>query len=643
MYKDVSPEVRRGLMQSVRNGATDGHALTLGKDLVTGVNHNAAQHVLSEFKRFSTIVDDFHILPEELNNFLPRNMHAANMVRASKKGGLHYVDAAKPGWLLDHIGTAAKINDPVKAMYHMQSAISNIIAKKTMYETFGREFGQSIKTVVSKGGKESQILSESNKALKRQGYREANVPGLKNILFHPDIAHGLERMEDVFKSRATIDGFEREFTRATSGVKSLMTIYNPGFTPRTFMGEVLLTYLGGVPMAKLAPSYSKASRVMMGRNRELLNEGGALTKEGLSKQQIQTANILRNPVGGSTQAAADYAAKNGAKAVLRTRFGNMSADEVWHAYLNSGVKSGFASHDLVRGVDQAATSAVTKAKMTGFTNKVHNVAEINEDVGRLAHFIYLLQTGKAATKDELIRNAAGDVLKYHLDYSAVTKFEQRAMANLIPFYKWIRLSTPLMADILLHDPGKAFNFVKALSNTSKGLGYDQGEGQGFDPAQADEIIPEYLRKHGAYPMFGGNTHYFDPTSLFPLAGSVDLAGGGISDKLNPLITKPIIGASKLDKSGNLNYALGGNKQSWTDFLASTVPQTAFANNMIDPPDPDINRLERLLMMLGNPGFSSNTPKKQKGEIYRDKDAAYANRRDAKKKKGLPATAKIKVH
>jgi hypothetical protein len=649
IYGDMPTDVRKGLLSSLRAGATDGNAIKGGLDLTTGkLVGSALEHLNNEFKRLSDWVDSeaargLPIRPEDLNKWVPAPYRAESLMRAgvNKSGEALTKSASRPGWLMDHILSSEKFSDPAAALFHIHSALTQITAKRTMFETFGREFGVKIPTSVGEGGKETLQHTARTKRLRAQGWRTVkDLPELKGQLFHPDVAHGIERMEKVFSNRDASDGFLRTYEKVFAGVKSSMTIYNPGFTPRTFMGEILLNYLGGMPLHAIPDAYTKAVRVMRGRDRELLGDAKEnLGNIDLSRQQIRTANILHEGPN-STQAAAQV---NGARRFIKTRFGMLSADQIWHGYLNSGVKSGFASSDLVRtGVDKPLVGQ----KLGSVSDRVHNISEINEDTGRLAHFIYLIQHSNASTLEDAYRESATEVLKYHLDYSGVTKFENTVSKRAVPFYKWIRLSTPLMVDVLLHNPAKALNPIKALANTSKAAGFDNGQGQGFMPGEADQIVPNFLKD--SYPMFGKNTHYFNPTSLFPMAGSADVFDPGASsplDKLSPLITAPTAMALKaFGKNSNVAYQAGvnnrGGKASWEQLLAGIIPQTKFADQMINPPDPDIDRLERLMMFLGNPGFVSNTARKQKSAILQEKDAAYANRNVVKKKRHIAPHAKL---
>ena len=564
--------IRTGVVSSWRNGSTLGNAV-YGIHPVTGQSENLLKNFDDEITRISSLADTNGLRPSELSGYLPK---AYREWVIPKRG--------QQGWLLSHVKKSDKINDPMEILHMYNSAVEQALARRSLHEQIGKEFG--ISRSVKKNGKHT--VSET-RSLVNKGWREPKVPGLEGQIFHPEVARGIERMDEVFKNRITTNAFLRSAEKTTTILKSLFTLYNPGFHPRTAMGEALLTYLGGVPIAQLPRFYEKSTRILKD------------SEKGLK----------------------------GNSPIVKTKFGNLTIDQVRHAYLNSGIRTGYIASDLAQAsVDKARLGR----KVSSLNAGVHHVAGKIEDAGRLSHFMYDLSKSNARSLQEAIRESAADVLKYHLDYSAVTKTERGLAAAGIPFYKWIRLSTPLMVDILMHDPGKVLAVPKGLSALSKAAGYDTGEGQGFNPASPDAMIPYYLREHGAYPMFGKNTHYYDPTSLFPVAGSTELLNGNITDVFNPLIGKSITAAGKLEPDSQLGRSVH-NKQSWSQFLSGITPQSTAAYNQISPPDPDINRLERLLMLLGNPGFVSNTPKKQKGEAFRERYKSYENLKSAKKETG----------
>ena len=603
VYHGISKEERQAVMKSYRDGVHDSSPLLSAKrDMITGEHVHLGTHFKQSLEDIQQIAHNFGLGPEDINHYLPKSYHAPML---SKRGEI-FKSTEHPNWLMEHVRTAKGFNDPAKALHFFNAAVQQAATKTMMESTFGKMFGVAKQTIVGGKGKTFFQHTEQTRQLQNQGWREVKgSKELRGTLFHPDVAHSIERVNEVFKNRQSTEGFLRQFEKATSAVKSSMTLYNPGFHPRTAMGEFLLTYLGGVPLHEIPRYYLKAGKVMAGRDKNLVGAAQMVTKtKDMSRAEIRTANVLHN-----REALGHLSMQHGGEPVVKTKFGTLSADQIWHNYMNSGVKTGFASADLVKS---DADRQLLSGRLSGVSNAVHKVSENEEDFGRLAHFIYELKHSKAHTLQEASNEAAQKVLKYHLDYSSVTKTEQGIASYGVPFYKWLRLSTPVMVDVLLHNPGRVMQVPKTLSTISKAAGYDAGEGQGFMPAEPDIMLPDFLRQHGAYPMFGGNTHYYDPTSLFPVAGSVDLFNGGLDQKLNPLITRPL--------------GVGKGKQSAKDWWLNSIPQTKLANQMVSPPDPGIDRLERLLMYLGNPGFVSNTPKKVKSEVFKERDASYKNRK-----------------
>lgn len=614
IWDNVSKEDRTGVLQSVRDGIKEGSVANGGRDIkfAVGDETDLVAHTIRDIKDLDNELMHLGASSYEVNKFLPNKY---KIPKYRTVGGSAKYELSVPDRIMTQITKAEAIKDPAEALFYYDQAVRKLQAKRSIYDTVIQDLGVK-KWSVFQDAKPGD-LSHQAKELRRKGWRTPELKGnkdlFKNHLFDPQTAEGIEKLEKLLDNKESLEELGRAFDKITRLFKSAVTIYNPGFHVRTLMGEAMLNSFAGMPLREMPKYYALSTRVMRGRDRELFNkalEGGA---EGLTRKEMRQSNLL----GG-------FGPAENAKKIVNTPVGSLSADQIWHHYLSTGAKSGFVSADLVRsGADKAMLGA-NAAKISG---KVHDVSELTEDYGRLAHFIWELQHTKAKTLDDAVKEAGEQVNKYHLDYTGTTKREERYLTKVIPFYKWMRLSAPMMLDVLLTNPGKALNIPKSLSAMSEFSGYD-ATGNGLFPGGSDAIVPAFLKD--AYPMFksGPNTMFFDPSNLFPLQGTAELGEQNIFTKMNPALAYPIELA--------LNEA-PYNRDPRSDpgkFLSAITPHTNLAYQMAKPSDPEISRLQRLLMYLGNPGLQENTSKKMSNEAFREEQASYKNRKVKQQELGL---------
>ena len=176
---------------------------------------------------------------------------------------------------------------------------------------------------------------------------------------------------------------------------------------------------------------------------------------------------------------------------------------------------------------------------------------------------------------------------------------------------------------------------KTMQAISEMAGYDTDQFGAF-PGGPDAVVPEWLRDHGAMPWgeIAGNTQYLDPTAIFPLAGSTEVAETGGLQALSPFFKV----ASDLfhgeDNYGNKLRGEGASGDERTKYAAMQTPQTSFAHQMITKRDPGIPRWQSLAQFVANPGNQPNTEKRMKGEAFRQQQEAYKHRKALQEELGL---------
>lgn len=627
VFKDIPKADRESVMKALRDGAIDGSSVAGGLDLMGKPVTNVARWVHDEIRAMDISLQRLGMSYRDINRYLPPSL-AIRETEKIAKGQRYWNNEAgqweqavqeitNPNFIYNAIMNSP-IKDPQHALYSFQAALNQAIARYNMMDNIIQTHGAPLKQ-----NKLTQELVDKFGWVKIK-----NVDGEEWAV--PDyVPAGIEQINKVFGTTKDVTDFTRMYDRALQTFKAVVTKYNPSFHNRTFLGEMILGQLGG--MKNIPRSYAKAGKVYKGRNKEFI-EGpsvGAEFGENAPAKLIEASNVLRGAMPGSEPG-------EGAKVIIRRRFGKktemLTADKIWHLFLSNGLKGGYASIDLIRAGQQGATLRTTKVS-DAFQQATENV----EDYGRLAHFIDVLEHSKAKSLDEAVEEAANVVRKYHLDYTNTTPFEQRVMSRAVPFYKWLRLSTPLMAEIILTQPGKALVLPKAMRDISEMLGYEQDFGA--FPGGPDAVVPEWLRDHGAVPVgeWAGNTNYFDPTALLPMAGSAELANGNgreLFETLHPAfkILSDIKHGS--DAFGNQLRGEGSNTADRINYAAAQTPQTNFINQMVRKKDPDIPRFQTVASFLGNPGIQPNTPKRMKGEAFRQQQEAYSHRKRVKEKYGI---------
>lgn len=114
-----------------------------------------------------------------------------------------------------------------------------------------------------------------------------------------------------------------------------------------------------------------------------------------------------------------------------------------------------------------------------------NVPAMIEDYSRLAMFGNLLRAGHSAD------NAVRLVDKALFDYTTgLSKFEQRFMRRVIPFYSFQRFAIPMMAAATAKTPGRVANSVKA-GKTLMEVVFKSRTGEELTPAER-AVLPGWL-------------------------------------------------------------------------------------------------------------------------------------------------------
>lgn len=450
------------------------------------------------------------------------------------------------------------------AMRHRIAKHTQVLARKSFLEDAVENFGVP-------------ASKESLKLLKKDGHDLVN---LKTKLKSIDDGAALEFLPDnVFVTREIADklgGIVKtvndpgEFLRLADKVvqkwKPLATVYNPGHHVRNFVSDVYLNFLDGVVDPRV---YEKAFKL-----RFIKKIDGTTT---IGKGKIRDDQILK-------------------------------------LFKESGASPGFIQTDVGAVVGSHLPSRVA-----------HGFSEAREETGRLAHFIDAfnkeakgIKHGGIVTKEleEAASRAAMRVKKWNLDYSDLTDFEKSVMKRVLPFYTWMRKSTPLMIEAMALRPGR----VAAIDKTRSAL----EELIGVDPSEAlpQDMIPKWIREAAGFQINIGNDNPVFMTNNLPMMDPFNWVEGGKEgimrnaiSGINPLLKVPI------EQTTGESLFTGAPIKGSGQYAAELFPMGRLAyDRFIKEQTADTNASDtKLLNYLTGAGLYETPPVALRGEQRRQMD------------------------
>lgn len=265
--------------------------------------------------------------------------------------------------------------------------------------------------------------------------------------------------------------------------KSLVTVVNPGFHVRNTIGDVFLNWMAGV---KSPVPYGKAVKVLAGTAAPEGKAGKAvqaLTPSGLKPKQGQTISIGGNAV---------------------------NVDDVKYLYHQAGLNVGFFREELGKAgkgletIRKASEARENWARMTNFIDSMEKIAYAKN----------IKFTGKNA-REKLAKvaiEAGKRVRKFNIDYGDLTPFEKNVGKRVLPFYTWMRKSTPLLLESLFFEPGKFAKIPKAKRAIESILGTDEDQDE-----KVEDMIPKWILDYSALRIKGGDEPEFvGASNLLPI-------------------------------------------------------------------------------------------------------------------------------
>ena len=331
----------------------------------------------------------------------------------------------------------------------------------------------------------------------------------------------IEDMWTKVNDPATYNTIINGLDKVTNLWKTSVTVPFPSFHFRNMLQDAWQMFLGGFNhITELGPNgaLGHAFQIMKesgitGKIADLPEEAGNIAK--LSTKVISDAGETMT----QAQMWNNFVKDGGLVGILRdiSTGGEASVDTINEA-LQKKFLGGLSLNPLNKNFVPVAAG--------GKTN------EIISAYNRLANYISLWKKGMNGAE------AMMNTRKVLFDYSDLSNFERNYMKRIFPFYAWSRKNIPFQLQMMVQQPGKFANLMKAVNALE-------------DPTVKDQIppggIPNYIRQEfgittkqnddGTYRflLMGG---FIPPADLIKV-GSLEDAGRLAMKSLNPIFQTPL--------------------------------------------------------------------------------------------------------
>lgn len=376
----------------------------------------------------------------------------------------------------------------------------------------------------------------------------AQDPAYKKGYVPRDAADAINRLNRFFEDDQAASKIVRGFDKVLNEWKFLATA-----TPMTRMRNLMSDYIMNAQNGAWLPHYYKrAGAVLRGRKERQAED---ILQQGLGIPKKRQANKI--PVKGM----------------------HVDGDDIWHLFTTTGGKAGFVSSELYRDLTPYRKGAISDAVERNFGNvpdelanalkiprkgygavkeKLGNVADLQEDYMRLAHFIKAMEdeipskvksfydnTGAIHPEVQAAAFRANDkVRKFNLDYGNLTQVEKKYIKKGIPFYSFMRQAIPQQVGMLFTRPGFVAGLYPKGTNLLSGFLSEDG-------AVDDPLVPQWIRELTPFKIASSEGNSFLPRG--PLQA---LFGGNGEDYVGTLGGTPVEVLNRLQPILNVAGAVG---------------------------------------------------------------------------------------
>lgn len=442
--------------------------------------------------------------------------------------------------------------DPQKWIFKLQQALEQSTREKALFDEIGERFGQKIP-----GG---------SFKVKLEGY-----PYLQGYYFSEDIAKQLPRVIADWTLPPTMtDPLIRLYDRLLSMWKTGVTIYRPAHHIRNLVGDAYLGWLDGVNSVRPYTLAARVQRTLKGMY-PTLADVDKLVELGAVGKQFSTPKV--------------------GEVLFRNKTGHpFTAEQIAAVAHQKGLLEHARTIEDIIDLGDAS-------KFKPFGGKVQAVArgasELISHNTRLAHFIDKVMKSRGSALDVIFENAARRARKWHPTGIDLTSFERKFMRRVIPFYAWMRKSTPLLLEGMLMNPGKVLAVPKTFGAIQQAQGI-QTNGIA-DPFPVDQMFPSWLKSEGIGPIsdptgFLGKFSNQSPPGytmaglgLNPLSTMVAQAaqpGKTLISSLTPLVGVPLaLAAGKNLSTGQDITGPDAQPGAMAEYIGQQIPLWSMAQGI----------------------------------------------------------------
>lgn len=540
-----------------------------------------------------------------------------------------------PDWMINSLKNWS-VKDGGKAQWFLESAYQKLHAYKDMLASMGDSFGATLP--------EQHTVDQLNlyNGLKEKGWvSPKGVPELSSHIFPKETADYISQISALMKNQKEWNKFMQRWAKIQQPIKFMLTLPNPSFHIHNAIGDAFINHLDNI----LPKHYIMSAKVMKHRSSWFEQYNPAENIYPLLSREGSPLSVARDTAGPDAKLFKNDGRLVSADGKIHS---HITQAEIYAAYNSFGLRQNYAT-DL--GLIENSPMGVMK----NLVDKVTSASEAREDYMRMAHFIGLIERNPsgARTLEEAANFAARRVRQTHFDYTDFTQFEKHVMAQVIPFYKWTRKALPLMTQILFTNPGKAALVPKSLRAMSNILGNVNMQNNDVLPNLENGIVPDWMLQSGYVPIGKSASGYPDFGYISnPLSDMFTQQFGGISQGTSGVksaafgMTSPLI---------NDLYEALSNKSTFTG--ASIVRNTPGSGSKIgqilqylSSQVPVVNTATQQYQTHGRrdvvpgvsdtafnwlTGFSAHVddPRRQKGELLRQRDVGRSILRELKYKHG----------
>lgn len=364
------------------------------------------------------------------------------------------------GWL----ASWARVNpeDPLKFLYDIDLALERATREYAFLDNFVATFG----------------------SLSKDSYHNYQMGAMDRIAdFHVPKDIGLQMtriMQDIHKGHwGPRTPLTRFYSKGLRVWKTSVTIYLPSHHIRNGIGDMYLMWLAGHNNPLMFKNAARIMHSQKGRYQAAIKSG-----------DFATIGQMTDP------GAMKLAATRGGDVILNINGQKVTAEQLYVNAFHRGLLKDANQLEDIFGESRIGIKPLGGKAHAAATG----AAEYREHFIRLSHFTSAVQKSlKKGRKDldKIYDDAANEVRKWHPDGTDLTYFEEKYMRQIIPFYSWLRKSTPLLVESLVTRPGKNLAYPRGMVALQNMMGV---ESTMADPFPDDQLFPEWLKESGIGPI-----------------------------------------------------------------------------------------------------------------------------------------------